>query len=142
MKKIIYICSLFFISACSSSTQSTWSCPILEGGKGSCSSIKEADLSESEGSDKKVISTNFMNSSQKIEIKLWAPKLKDLKRIKQQEEPKNAYAVESVSSGSKLRTQEKVGQIWFAPYIDSEGNQHSEKIIHVVDEEAKWVGQR
>jgi type IV conjugative transfer system lipoprotein TraV len=141
MKKIIYICSLFFISACSSNTQSTWSCPILEGGKGSCASIKEADLLESGTSEKNKISTDFISSSQKIEIKLMAPKLKDLKKLKQ-EDPKNAYAVEPVNSGSKLRTQEKVGQIWFAPYIDSEGNQHSEKVIHVVDEEAKWVGQR
>ena len=63
-----------------------------------------------------------------------------IKKIKQ-EEAKNRNE-EPVSVGSKLRTQEKVGRVWFAPYIDSEGNQHSEKTIFVVDEEAKWVGQK
>lgn len=141
MRKITSICLLFVIASCNSTTQSTWSCPVLEGGKGSCASIKESDLSGSGELEKNKITTDFISSSQKIEIKLVAPKLKDLKKLKE-ESPKNAYAPESINQGSILRTSEIVGKIWFSPYIDSEGNQHSEKIIHVVDEEAKWVGQR
>ncbi len=139
MKKIIYIGVLFFIVSCSSNTKSTWSCPVLEGGKGSCISIRDAALSLSDSPADK-LTKDFNNSGQKIEIKLIAPKFKDLKKIKQ-EEAKNRNE-EPVSVGSKLRTQEKVGRVWFAPYIDSEGNQHSEKTIFVVDEEAKWVGQK
>jgi hypothetical protein len=141
MKKITSICLLFIIASCSSATQSTWNCPAPEGGTGSCVSIKESDLSGSGELEKNKFTTDFISSSQKIEIKLVAPKLKDLKKIKE-ESPKNAYSSDPVSLSSKLRTREKVGQIWFAPYIDSEGNQHSEKTIHVVDEESKWVGQR
>jgi len=141
MKKITSICLLFIIASCSSNTQSTWNCPAPEGGKGSCVSIKESDLSGSGELEKNKFTTDFLSSSQKIEIKLVAPKLKDLKKLKE-ESPKNAYVSEPVNHGSRLRTPERVGKIWFAPYIDSEGNQHSEKIIHVVDEEPKWVGQR
>ena len=141
MKKITSIFLLFIIASCSSVTQSTWNCPAPEGGKGSCISIKESDLSGSGELEKNKLTTDFISSSQKIEIKLVAPKLKDLKKIKE-ESLNNSYASEPITKGSRLRTQEKVGKIWFAPHIDSEGNQHSEKIIHIVDEEAKWVGQR
>jgi len=139
MKKIIFIGVLFFISSCGGNTKSTWSCPILEGGKGSCISIRDAALSLSDSAANKPVK-DFNSSSQKIEINLIAPKFKDLKKIKQ-EESKNRIE-EPVAQGSKLRTQEKIGRVWFAPYIDSEGNQHSEKTIFVVDEEAKWAGQR
>ena len=39
------------------------------------------------------------------------------------------------------QTEEKIGRVWLAPFIDNEGNQHSQKTIYVVDEEAKWMGQ-
>ncbi len=139
MKKCIYICILFFIASCSGNTKSTWSCPILEGGKGSCISIQDAALSFNEKPAGQSMA-DFANSKQKIEINLIAPKFKDLKKIKQEESKRENY--EQTPQNSRLRTPEKVGRVWFAPYIDSEGNQHSEKVIHVVDEEAKWVGQR
>ena len=139
MKKIIFICLIFFTASCSNNTKSTWSCPILEGGKGSCISIQDAALSVGNNSTNKSLN-DFVNSKQKIEINLIAPKFKDLKKIKREES--KSEAVEQVPQNSKLRTQEKIGKVWFAPYIDSEGNQHSEKTIFVVDEDAKWMGQR
>ena len=84
MKKIIFICVIFFTASCSSNTKSTWSCPILEGGKGNCISIQDAALSISENSKTKS-SGEFVNSKQKIKISLIAPKFKDLKKIKQEE---------------------------------------------------------
>jgi type IV conjugative transfer system lipoprotein TraV len=138
MKRIIFIATIFFISSCSSNTKSTWSCPILEGGKGSCVSIKDADLSLNESVKNNNSSNGFFNSNQKININLIAPKLKDLQKIKQLENNDSFIKQRQTS----LRTEEKVGKIWFAPYIDSEGYQHSEKVILVVDEEAKWVGQK
>jgi len=139
MKKHIYICIIFLISSCSGNTKSTWSCPVLEGGNGNCMSIRDAALSLSDITPNKSVK-DFNSSSQKIKINLIAPKFKDLKKIKQ-EESRNKIE-ESIAQRSKLRTQEKIGKVWFAPYIDTEGNQHSEKTIFVVDEEAKWAGQR
>jgi type IV conjugative transfer system lipoprotein TraV len=140
MRKIIPILLLFIISACSSTTKDTWDCPLLEGGKGSCVSIKDSDLWGSV--EEKKSTFDFLNSPQKIEINLVAPKFKDIKKLKQYN-PKSEYLSDSgVNKSSKLRTREKIGKIWLAPHIDSEGNQHSEKVIYVVDEEAKWVGQR
>ena len=65
------------------------------------------------------------------------PKFKDLKKLQQEKGQK----VEEVSQTkeTRLRTREKVGKIWFAPHIDSDGNQHSESVTYVVDEEPKWV---
>ena len=142
---IIIVSLLVFTSSCSGSVKGNWSCPTPEGGKGSCVSIKEADINES-SSTKDKSSFNYVDSAQKIEIKLVTPKLKDLKKLQQE---KNQRAGEGgvegkLQTGSqtqeiRLRTPEKVGKIWFAPHIDSDGNQHSESVIYVVDEEPKWV---
>lgn len=139
MKKlaIISISILLFSSSCSS-TKNSWDCPILNGSTTNCSPIKESDSISNNIDNKKVGFDLFSNSTQKIEINLIAPKFNDLKKLQKNELPK----IENSDSNPKLRTKEKVGKIWFAPYIDSDGNQHSEKTIYVVDEEAKWVGQR
>ena len=149
MKKLIIAISLI-LSSCSSNVKSGWSCPTPEGGKGSCLSIKEADLVGEINADSENKSNfTYLDSAQKIEIKLIAPKLADLKKIT----TKSVSPADSTPNGAsphdatfelqnKLRTQERVGKIWFAPHIDSEGNQHSESVIYVVDEESKWVIQR
>ena len=131
------------IASCSS-VKGSWTCPTPEGGKGSCVSIKEADVNDSPSKDKP--SFNYVDSAQKIEIKLVTPKFKDLKKLQQEKDQK---AGEGSAEGklqtsfqtqeTRLRTPEKVGKIWFAPHIDSDGNQHSESVIYVVDEEPRWV---
>lgn len=140
MRKLLF-CLILLASSCSSSTKDTWSCPLLQGGKGSCISIANADTitGSSESQNLLFPKADYLNSAQKIEIKLVAPKLKDLKKLHdaKKDEPANSYAQKP-----KLRTEEKLGKIWFAPYIDAEGNQHSESSIVIVDEEAKWVMQR
>ena len=46
MKKFFYLSFLLLGASCSSSVKGSWACPTPEGGKGSCISIKEADLAE------------------------------------------------------------------------------------------------
>ncbi len=150
MKKIIFISTIFFVAqSCSSNVKGGWSCPTPEGGKGSCISIKNADFSEKTDSTSNEKSRfTYLDSAQKIEIKLIAPKLADLKKIaiKPTAQDLESCKVDdhnvSLESQNKLRTKERVGKIWFSPHIDAEGNQHSESVIFVVDEEPKWVIQR
>jgi type IV conjugative transfer system lipoprotein TraV len=137
MKKFFYLSFLLLGAACSSSVKGHWDCPTPEGGNGNCISIKDADLTES-SSKKDKSNFTFLNSAQKIEIKLIAPKFSELKKIQQEKNLSN----EAPEREGKLRTKERVGKIWFAPHIDSEGNQHSESVVYVVDEESKWVMQR
>ena len=139
MKKISLIpCAILALLCSCSSTKNTWDCPVLNGSATNCSPIKNSDTVINE-TNKTVSNVDLISSSaQKIEIKLIAPKLSDLKKIQKTESP----VIQSSDPSSKLRTREKVGKVWFAPHIDSDGNQHSEKTIFVVDEEAKWAGQR
>ena len=137
-KLIILIIISIFSFSCSSNVKGTWSCPILEGGKGSCVSIQEADIL-SHSSLTTLQPTAYSDSNQKIKIKLLAPKLKQLRQFKNIKK-KEKIVVEN--ENQKYRTKEKVGRIWFAPYIDSEGNQHSEGYIYVVDEKPRWVIQK
>ena len=37
-----------------------------------------------------------------------------------------------------IRTQEVIGKILLTPYIDKEGNLHSGKYIHTIDEKPEW----
>jgi len=144
LNSAIIISLLALSTSCSGSVKSNWSCPTPEGGKGSCVSIKDADMNDSSTKDKP--SFNYIDSAQKIEIKLVTPKFKDLKKLQQEKDQKaeegsaeGKLQAGSQSQGTKLRTPEKVGKIWFAPYTDSDGNQHSESVIYVVDEEPRWI---
>lgn len=139
MIRILFTIFAFcFIASCSGNVKNTWSCPTPDGGKGSCISIKEADV-VAPAQEEPQNNFSYINSNQKIEITLIAPKLKDLKKL---EEEKGVPVIQEYSSSPKLRTQEKVGKVWFAPYIDGEGNQHSEYTVFVIDEESKWLIQK
>jgi type IV conjugative transfer system lipoprotein TraV len=146
-KKLLVTFLIILVSGCSSNTKSTWDCPNLLTGKGNCLSIEKSDpaLEVSSTSSAQISNFDYTNSAQKIEIKLVAPKLSELKKFHektQKTEDKSTSAESIPSPKARLRTEEKVGKIWFAPHIDSEGNQHSESVIYVVDEESKWVMQR
>ncbi len=144
MKQLL-ILTLFIISSCSSNIKGSWTCPILEGGKGSCVSIGDADgyqLSNN-NSNLSAAPEGYFDKQQKIQIKLIAPKLKDLKKLTTTQTSSLTNPTQNLGrSSSQLRTEEKVGKIWFAPYIDSDGNQHGENIIYVVDEKPKWISQK
>lgn len=164
LQKLYFLSLLFLAASCSNSVKGNWTCPTLDGGKGSCISISEADAIKPtlDSSNNKQQNFSYVNSAQKIEIKLIAPRLSELKKI-EQEKAKNNTAnhdaanqntfqntfqnnsqsnfepVQVSSPTAKLRTPEKVGKVWFAPYIDADGNQHSQSIVYVVDEEPKWL---
>jgi type IV conjugative transfer system lipoprotein TraV len=136
MIKVWKILPLLIMTSCSSTVKGSWSCPTLEGGKGNCVSIKEADLFLQPENNS---SFSYLDSKQKIKINLIAPKISDLKKLQLE---KKEISKEEIAPASQLRSQERIGKIWFAPYIDSEGNQHSESVIYVVDEESKWMMQQ
>lgn len=130
MKKLFIIFLLINLWSCSN-TKSTWDCPILGAGNGNCRSIKMADFNHQIVENK----GDFLQLPAKINIKLIAPKFEDVKKLQIENKDEKNYAK------SNLRTEEKIGRVWFAPFIDSEGNHHSKKVIYVIDEEAKWTGQ-
>ena len=39
---------------------------------------------------------------------------------------------------STLRKEEKVGTLWFAPYVDEQGNKHHESKLSVIIKESEW----
>lgn len=39
---------------------------------------------------------------------------------------------------SSLRKEEKVGILWFAPYVDNQGNKHHESKLSVIIKEPEW----
>ena len=98
MKKLFIVGVLLFNISCSGSTKSSWNCPTPKGGKGSCVSIREADISENMilGGKSDFI---YSNAAQKIEIKLIAPKLKELKKFQQN----NKELTQQVSQITKER---------------------------------------
>ncbi len=139
MKSKLILISLLIATSCSSSVSSEWSCPVLDGGKGHCVSISGAD--DKVDSSKLPLNNNlgYFTSNQKIEINLMAPKLKDLEKLRITKKEDDEV---HVKKGTRYRTEEKVGRIWFAPRIDADGNQHSESVIQVIDEPSRWVMQR
>lgn len=138
MKNLLIILLIFFTASCSSNVKGSWSCPVLEGGKGHCVSISDAD-SFNLANNNTILPESYFDKQQKIEITLVAPKLKDLKKLTNEAQP---LKHSQTNPTAQLRTEERVGKIWFAPYIDADANQHSESVIYVVDEKAKWVSQR
>lgn len=146
-KRLLATFLIILTSGCSGNTKSTWDCPNLLTGKGNCLSIEKSDpaLEASNSNSAQISNFDYTNSAQKIEIKLVAPKLSELKKFQEKnlkKEEKSSAPEPFVSTKPRLRTEEKVGKVYFAPYIDSEGNQHSEYVVYVVDEEPKWVMQR
>jgi type IV conjugative transfer system lipoprotein TraV len=139
MQKFLVLTLITVLTSCSSNVKGSWSCPLLEGGKGSCVSIAEADDFRLADSKNTTLPESYFDKQQKIEIKLVAPKLKDLQKLTA---TPTSPQINLVRSSPQLRTEEKVGKIWFSPYIDSDGNQHSESVIYVVDEKPKWISQK
>jgi type IV conjugative transfer system lipoprotein TraV len=139
MKSKLVLILLLTSASCSSSVNSEWSCPVLDGGKGHCISISDADQKIESPKLSAGNNLGYFASSQKIEINLLAPKLKDLEKLKLS---KKESEETQITKETRYRTEEKVGRIWFAPRIDADGNQHSESVIQIVDEPSRWVMQR
>lgn len=137
--KYLSLILLFFSFSCNNSVKESWDCPVLEGGKGNCVSIERAD------EDNHLIKFNSDNfdypeSQQKISVKLVAPKIKELKKINKDLKDNINKAIKY--EHNDLRTGERIGKIWFAPFIDEDGNRHSDSIVYVVEENPRWVIRR
>ncbi len=140
MKRYIILILSIFVYSCSSNVKSEWSCPVLEGGKGSCVSIQEADVKGLQAISTNGGSNNFsyVDSEQEIEINLVAPKVSKLEDVY----GKSFWKKGELKSNQRFRTEEKIGRVWFASYIDSRGNRHEESIVYVVDEKPQWISKR
>lgn len=165
---ITLVLTSFLLSSCASNVSGSWSCKPLVG-KTTCGGISDSDVINPSNDETKQGNkiSSYLDSKQKIEIKLIAPKLSALEKkqylesMKDQAANNNATLVGATmpenfqdlttkstiinnlipDNSQNLRSQEKIGRIWFAPFIDSDGNQHLESIVYVVDEESKWLSQ-
>ncbi len=140
MKKYLFLIAIMSLNSCSSNVKGNWTCPTPEGGKGNCISIKEADFTKLSTNSKPDF--DYSKSEQEIKINLIAPKLSHLKKIQQTKDSKDKCVIGDFTQENKFRSTEKVGKIWFAPYIDSQGYHHMDSVIYVVDEEPKWIVQK
>ena len=110
---IVTLTNFIMLTSCSKD----WSCPAEKGF--SCMSISQVD-----GDDQ--LSKNMDHTDIKkngnVSKTLFTNTITDIQTDE----------LESV------RTQEVIGKILLTPYIDKEGNLHSGKYIHTVDEKPEW----
>ena len=110
---IVTLTNFIMLTSCSKD----WSCPAEKGF--SCMSISQVD-----GGDQ--LSKNMDHTDIKkngnVSKTLFTNTIKNIKT--DELEP--------------VRTQEVIGKILLTPYIDKEGNLHSGKYIHTVDEKPEW----
>jgi hypothetical protein len=119
MKKFMILSSIILSSGCTGSVDKHWKCKNPEG-KG-CVSIKESD----QGSD---LHSGHTHKAKK-KTPSYVLKLDAQKRKKAGEQTDFIYK----------RTKEKTERIWFAPFLDEEGNQHEESYVRIVIKKPKWV---
>ena len=111
---LVVLTNFIMLTSCSKN----WSCPVEKGF--SCRSISQVD-----GGDQ---------TSNNVESKTQNKK----------EEKVNKHLLTNIIKNIKteeltpIRTQEVIGKILLTPYIDKEGNLHSGKYIHTVDEKPEW----
>jgi len=95
-----------------------WSCPAEKGF--SCMSISQVDGGDQTSNN--VGSKTQGNKEVKVNKNLLTSTIKNIK----------------TDELAPIRTQEVIGKILLTPYIDKEGNLHSGKYIHTVDEKPEW----
>ena len=111
---IVTLTNFIILTSCSKD----WSCPAEKGF--SCMSISQVDGENQTSSN--VESKKQNNNVVKVNKNLLTSTIKNIKT--DELEP--------------IRTQEVIGKILLIPYIDKEGNLHSGKYIHTVDEKPEW----
>lgn len=116
-KNILFPVILLFFASCSGSNiHKKWSCRNTDSKLG-CVSISEAD--------KAYNSDSLDESITKI--------------LKSDNNKYTSFDIDNAGSNKKLiRTSDKIGRIWFAPYMDAGGNYHEASYVRTVDEIAKW----
>ena len=106
------------LHACNSTISDNWSCPNPKGND--CTTISEAD-------------NNVPNNHQhKAEQPSYVLELEGGKKVAESfpAQPNNFLY---------KRTKETTQRIWFAPFIDEDGNQHEESYVRVITAQPRWV---
>ena len=117
--RILLLLSSLAVFSCKSNTSSEWSCRNLESKVG-CANIHKSDEAYLEA-------VNPSSESSTVSI--------------DKSSAKNKYSsFEDVNLGQTrlVRTPEKIGRIWVAPYIDNKGSFHEASFVRIVDVESKW----
>jgi hypothetical protein len=111
MKNILILCSLIILSSCTESTN--FSCPAAKEGK-KCKTIAESD-------------TINPHTNPIVQEKITG--------LIKQDETFNTFTTTRIIP---TRSEEKMGKIWFAPYLDDEGNFYDESYAYIIIKPAKW----
>lgn len=114
MKKFLSILFLSFL--CSCTTRTDFDCKPQKGKK-ACSTIAQAD--------ENIEQRKSVASSQPVITSLAATEKDDSK-------------VFTTIRTLPERTEEKRGKLWFAPFVDEEGNFYDEAYVYLIFEPAKW----
>jgi type IV conjugative transfer system lipoprotein TraV len=123
--KILLILPLLTTLACKSNSSSDWSCRNLDSKVG-CANISKSDDAYLENSNNDNIATtafvtNGSNNPNKNSSKKY-----------------NSFEDINLGQTRLVRTPEKIGRIWIAPYMDNKGNYHEASFVRIVDAESKW----
>jgi hypothetical protein len=117
--KILLFLPILTIFACKSNSASDWSCRNLNSKVG-CANISKSDDAYLENKNSSAATTSIdANKSSSG----------------------NKYtSFEDINLGQTrlVRTPEKIGRLWLAPYMDNKGNYHEASFVRVVDAESKW----
>ena len=121
LNRFFIIFLIFTLGACTGSVNKHWNCDAPKGQ--GCSSIEEAD--------------NLSQTLIKDESKAKKPYFVELEHgALQQSQNFNLSTTTNFIYG---RTKESEDRIWFAPFIDIDGNQHEESYVRVITKTPKWV---
>ena len=115
--KKIFILILLLATSCNSNVHKKWSSCRNTESKLGCASISKADEAYNIQ-----ITDDSLASTLKYDVDKY-------------------LSFDSNKAGEKkqiVRTSDKVGRIWIAPYMDGNGNFHEESYVKVVDELSKW----
>lgn len=116
------------IGACRS-TSSEWSCRNLDSKVG-CANISKADDAYLE---------NGKLSSSDSAIGAKSGNL-NITQVPISKSAKYSSSSDDINVGQikLIRSSEKIGRVWIAPYMDGKGNYHEGSFIRVVDEISRW----
>ena len=110
--------------ACKSNNSSDWSCRNLDSKIG-CANISKSDDAYLESGNTANTSTSVVTSSANNSNQYSAKKY-------------NSFEDINLGQARLVRTPEKIGRIWIAPYMDNKGNYHEASFVRIVDAESKW----
>ncbi len=118
MRRTIGLLAMLLCVGCSNNIHSSWGCatPVVDGQ--SCLTISQADV-KANTQEKPV------PESENTQVRVLAPT----------SGPSFMHKDDEVLLH---RTQERVGKVWFAPFVDKYNNRHDQSVVYFVDSQSKW----